>query len=239
MMPVVEYPGVVKEFVGFFSRDLSYHQVKRLKQCLTGLITESKPTVSGIASRMVASMDQSSPNRFLTLYSWEEEGVNGRRLELLQSMEGMGWRRDGVIAVDDTLLSKAGRRMPVAGKLFDHSSGRFVHAQCLVASHYVDRGKDYLEFREHFEHGSGEAAVHGFKTKVELTMELVDECEKLGCPAENYAFDVWYLSKKLSRHIQSHGKGWVRRLKSNRIIHAEDGRMGIREWGEDGAEGGL
>jgi hypothetical protein len=127
MMPVIEYPGVVEEFVGFFCQDLSYYQVKRLKQYFTGLITDSKSTVSGIASRMVDPVDQSSPNRFLALYSWDEEGVNRRMLELLQSMEGMGWRRDWVIAVDDTLLPKAGKRMPGAGKLFDHSSGRFVH----------------------------------------------------------------------------------------------------------------
>jgi hypothetical protein len=69
MMPVVEYPGVAEEFVGFFSQDISYHQVKRLKQYLTGLITDGKPTIRRIASRMVDPVDHSSLNRFLTLYS--------------------------------------------------------------------------------------------------------------------------------------------------------------------------
>jgi hypothetical protein len=96
----------------------------------------------------------------------------------------MGWRRDGVVAVDDTLLSKTGKRMLGAGRLFDHFSGRFVHAQCLVTSHYVDPGKDYpLGFRQYFEQGIREAAVHGMKTKVELAMEFVDECEGLGVVA--------------------------------------------------------
>ena len=119
--------------------------------------------------------------------------------------------------------------MPGAGKLYDHSSGRFVHAQCLVTCHYIDREKDPLGFRQYFKYGSREAAAHGFKTKVELAMELVDECERLGVAAENYVFDVWFLSKELAGHIQSHGKGWISRLKSNRIVYDEGERMGIRE----------
>jgi hypothetical protein len=42
---------------------------KRFKQYLTGVITDGKPTVSRIASRLVDLVDQSSVNRSLTLYS--------------------------------------------------------------------------------------------------------------------------------------------------------------------------
>jgi len=47
-----------------------------------------------------------------------------------------------VVAIDDTLLPKTVRRMPGAGKLYDHSSGRFMHAQSLVTSHYADPDRD-------------------------------------------------------------------------------------------------
>lgn len=49
-------------------------------------------------------MDQSSLNRFLTLYEWDEEKLKEKRLEMLQSVKEMRWRRIGVIAIDDTLL---------------------------------------------------------------------------------------------------------------------------------------
>ncbi|MFQ6077359.1 MAG: transposase, partial [Candidatus Bathyarchaeia archaeon] len=224
---------MVEEFAGFFSQDLSHHQLRRLKQYLTGLITDSKPTIRRIASRQVDPVDQSSLNRFLTLYPWDRERVNKRRLELLQAMEETRWHREGVVAIDDTLLPKTGRKMPGAGRLWDHNSGRYIHAQCLVTSHYVDQDKDYpIGYRQYLKRGGGEAKRHGFKTKVELAMELVDECEALGIPAENYVFDAWFLSRELSKHIEAYGKGWVSRLKSNRIIHTEDGRMKIREWEE-------
>jgi hypothetical protein len=136
-----------------------------------------------------------------------------------------------VVAIDDTLLPKTGKKMPGAGRLWDHDSGRYVHAQCLVTSHYVDRDRDYpLGLRQYFKHGSSEAERHGFKTKVEQAMELVDECERLGVPAENYVFDSWYLSQRLAGHIEAHGKGWVSRLKSNRIVHTMEGSTSMREW---------
>jgi len=233
MMPIVEYPGVVEEFAGFFSQDLSYHQLRGLKQYLTGLITDSRPSIRRIASRQVEPVDQSSLNRFLTLYPWDRGRLNRRRLELLQAMEETRWRGEGVVALDDTLLPKTGRKMPGAGRLWDHNSKGYVHAQCLVTSHYVDQDRDYpIEYRQYLKHGSWEAERQGFKTKVELAMEMVDQCEELGVPAENYVFDAWYLSRELADHIGAYGKGWVSRLKSNRIVHTPRGRMRIREWGE-------
>ena len=177
--------------------------------------------------------DQSSLNRFLTLCGWEEEQLNRRRLDLLQSMRETRWRSEGVVAIDDTLLPKKGRKMPGAGKLFDHSSGRYVHAQCLVTSHYADPGRDYpLGLRQYFKHGSREAGQHGFRTKVELAVELVDECEVLGVAAENYVFDAWFLSQELAGRVEAYGKGWVSRLKSNRIVYTGEGCTSVREWAE-------
>jgi len=233
MLPVIGSPGVVEEFAGFFRRLFSWNQFRRFRQYLSGLITDGKATVRSIASRLVEPADQSSLNRFLTLYGWEEEQLNRRRLDLLQSMREMRWRREGVVAIDDTLLPKRGRKMPGAGRLWDHTSGRYVHAQCLVTSHYVDPGRDYpLSLRQYFKHDSPMAGEHGFRTKMEQAMELVDECETMGVAAENYVFDAWFLSQALVDHIEAYGKGWVSRLKSNRIVHMGKGSTSVREWAE-------
>jgi len=227
------FPGVVEEFAGFFRRIFSWHQFRRFKQYLSGLITGRRPTVRSIASRLVEAVDQSSLNRFLTLYRWDDDGVNRRRLELLQSGSETRWRWDGVVAIDDTILPKTGRRMPGAGKLWDHSSGHYVHAQNLVTSHYIDTDKDYpVGFRQYFKHNSPEAERYGFKRKLDLAMELVDECEELGVAAENYVFDSWYLSQEVAKHIEGYGKGWVSRLKSNRLVYHGKRRMSINQFRE-------
>jgi len=225
------FPGVVDEFAGFFRRMFSWHQFKRFKQYLSGLITGGNPSVRSIALRQVEPVDQSTLNRFLTTYDWSREELNRTRLSLLQSERATRWRRDGVVAIDDTLLPKRGKKMPGAGKLWDHASGRYVHAQCLVTSHYADPERDYpIGLRQYFKHGSVEAEQHGFRTKIEQAMELVDECEELGVAAENYVFDSWYLSGELAEHVEGYGKGWVSRLKRNRILHTSDGRVKAGTW---------
>ena len=178
-------------------------------------------------------MDQSSLNRFLTLYEWDEERLNRGRLDLLQSMGETRWRREGVVAIDDMLLPKRGRKMPGAGKLFDHSSGRYTHAQSLVTSHHADPERDYpLGFRQYFKHGSREAGENGFRTKVQLAVELVDECEGIGVAAENYVFDAWFLFEELACYVEERRKRWVSRLKSNRIVHTGEGSTSVEEWAE-------
>lgn len=75
LIPIIGFPGVVKEFAGWFRQVLSHHQLRRFKQYLSGLITGVKPTIRRMASRLVDRVDQSSLNRFLTLYEWDEERV--------------------------------------------------------------------------------------------------------------------------------------------------------------------
>lgn len=233
MLPIIGFPNVVGEFAGFFRQVFSWNQFGRFKQYLSSLITGRKPTVRSMASRLVDPVDQSSLNRFLTLYEWDEEKLNGRRLETLQSIEEMRWRGEGVTALDDSLLPKTGRKMPGAGKFWDPSSKSYVHAQCLVTSHYVDLEKDYpVDFRQYFKNGSREARENGFRSKVDLAMELMDGCERMGVAAENYVFDAWYLSKRLTSHIEAYGKGWVSRLKANRIVYHEERRMTIKAFGK-------
>ena len=100
MLPMIGFPRVVKDFADWFSGIFSYHQLRRFKQYLSGLITGWKPTVQSIASRLVEPVDQSSLNRFLTLYEWDEELLNKRRLEMLQFMREMEWQREGVVFLD-------------------------------------------------------------------------------------------------------------------------------------------
>jgi len=233
MLPMIGFPGVVKDFAEWFSGIFSYHQLKRFKQYLSGLITGGKPTVQSIALRLVEPVDQSSLNRFLTLYEWDGDLLNKKRLEVLQSMKEMKWLGEGVVSLDDVLLLKTGKKMPGAGKFWDHNSNSYVRAQCLVTSHYVDTDKDYpVDYRQYFKRDSREAEETGFRSKVDLAMDLVDECEKRGVAAENYVFDAWYLSKRLTEHVEACGKGWVSRLKANRIIYHEKKRMSIKKFGK-------
>jgi hypothetical protein len=58
------------------------------------------------------------------------------------------------------------------------------------------------------------AAVHGFKTKVELALEHVDYFETLGSPLKTYVFDAWSLCKKLTDRIKFLWEGLGEQAKS-------------------------
>jgi hypothetical protein len=52
----------------------------------------------------------------------------------------------------------------------------YLHAQRLVTSCYIDLERDNPgDFKKYFKHSSREAKEHGFRTKVEMAMDLVDE----------------------------------------------------------------
>jgi CHAD domain-containing protein len=77
--------------------------------------------VQSIARHQVDPVDQSTPNGFLTTYDWNREKLNRTLLQLLQSEKATRWRRDGVVAIDDTLLPRRGKKMPGAGRLYSKS----------------------------------------------------------------------------------------------------------------------
>ena len=89
MLPMLGFLGVIEELTGFFRQMFSLHQYRRFKQYLSGLLPGRRLTVRSIASRLVEPADQSSLNRFIS-YDWDEEMVNGRGHELLQSIQTIG-----------------------------------------------------------------------------------------------------------------------------------------------------
>lgn len=229
MLPIIDFPDVVKEFAGSFRHVFSYHQFRRFREYTTGLILCPRPTVTAIASCAKSKPDQSSMNRFLTEYPWSVEELNNERIGLLLSHPETRWHRGGVISIDDVKIEKTGKKIPGAGKL--RSEKGYVHAQNLVTTHYVDKTKDWpIHYRQYFKHDSKEAEEYGFKTKIMLAKELVDDAESRGTPVTVYVYDAWFLSKELTDHIETYGKDWVSRLKSNRIVFHKGKRLSIREF---------
>ena len=97
MLPIVDYPSTVREYGGYFRTLFSKMQFKHCQEYLTGLIVSDNVTVTGINSRFVNANDQSSLNKFLTTYSWDEGALNAKRLELLQGNNKTRWNKHGVV----------------------------------------------------------------------------------------------------------------------------------------------
>lgn len=219
MLPVTEIPPLVVESAGQFSSVFSWHQYRHFQRYLTGLMTDRNVTVSCMAGRFSEPVSQRSLNRFLTEYGWSPMELNSQRLKTLQEDPGMRWHSKGVVVIDDTLIEKSGKLIPGAGRLYDHAGNRFVHAQNLVTSHYADWRKHYpIAFRQYFKEDSREAGEYGFKSKIRLAMDLVDDAESRGVVAGAYVADSWFLCRMLVDHIESYGKNWVMAAKSSLLV---------------------
>jgi hypothetical protein len=144
MLPLVEYPEVVQRYAPYFKDVFSAEALVEFKRYISGLIVCENKTVEGINRLFVQeSRNQSSLNRLLTQSPYDLEGLNQARLQMLSSLPGTQLKAQGVLSVDDTLLSHYGKHFEQIAKLFDPVSRTYVWAHNLVGVHYSDDETDY------------------------------------------------------------------------------------------------
>jgi len=219
MIPVIEFPSLVQNTACFFSSLFYKRQSKHCKEYVTGLIISHKYTINTMNSVFMQSNDQSALNKFLTSSDWDEKAVNDKRLELLQQNKKTKWKPYGIVAIDDTLCHKTGKDIEGAGKFYDHAEHKNVLAHNLVTSHYTDNEMSYpIDFRLYHKDGSNTAKQYGFRTKIELAIELIRDCMSRDMPVNAFVFDSWFLSKEVAKVINDYEKVYVAPLKSNRLV---------------------
>jgi SRSO17 transposase len=69
-----------------------------------------------------------------------------------------------------------------------------------------------------------------FKSKIELSIELIHKTESLGIKAKTYAFDSWFLCKEIIKVISSYGKDWISVLKSNRNLIIKNKKISVSKY---------
>lgn len=107
-MPITNFlscTGPLDEF-----ESLSLHQRYHAKTYISGLVTTSNKTVTGIAGEVLLAKGKRALNKFLTEYDWNEDQFNHERLDELQKHGETRWSQDGYIILDDTITGKPGRR---------------------------------------------------------------------------------------------------------------------------------
>lgn len=69
-----------------------------------------------------------------------------------------------------------------------------------------------------------------FKSKIELSIELIHKAESLGIKAKTYGFDAWFLCKEIINVIASYGKDWISVLKSNRNLIIKNNKLSVSKY---------
>jgi hypothetical protein len=222
MPAIVGFPTIVEEAVKEFGLIFSNEPERRhFAEYLTGLLIAERKTISGINAEFAVTTDQSCFNRWITEVNWDEKVLNEKRLEWLQRDPATRYSAQGVIPIDNTLISHEGKLIEDVGWFWDHADKRHLIAHdYLIANYVCTSGKHYaLEFRR-FKKKEDDPST--FKNHTELFKELVDWVVEKAIPGD-FAFDCYFTNAENLNHINSKNRTYVGDLKFNRKIWV-DGR---------------
>jgi DDE superfamily endonuclease len=144
MLPLVEIPEIVRHYASWFASVFSPEAFVQFQRYVSGLIVSENKTVDGINRIFVIDVrHQSSLNRLLTESPFSIDTLNQARLKLLSSLAGTQMKPNGVLSIDDTLLTHYGKHFEKIAYLYDSTQGCYVWAHNLVNLHYSDDQTDY------------------------------------------------------------------------------------------------
>ena len=238
MPRIVEFPRVVGDEIERFA-DLFANEPQRrhFGEYLTGLMVARSKTVSGINAEFMTTTDQSCLNRFVTDAEWDVEGLNARRLELLQEDPTTQYANHGVIALDDVLVDHDGKLIEDVGWFWDHAEDRAKIAHDYLFANYVcPTGQHYpLEFRRFKKRDQCEATGEQFEDHGRLFRQLVDWVCDRQIPGD-FTFDSYFSSAASLNHIhskqnaQGESRAYVGDLKTNRKLEVRGQSIRADEW---------
>ena len=229
MPAIVEYPSVVRELVEQFADVFPNAPAREhFAEYLTGLFIAERKTVSGINREFAVTTDQSCLNRFLTEAPWDAELLNERRLAWLQQDPTTRYRKDGVLAIDNTLIDHEGKLIEDVGYFWDHADKRHLIAHDYLLINYVQvSGKRYPLTFQRFR--KREAAGEQFKSHTQLCCDLVDWAVEHQIPGD-FTFDSYFTNAEIMNHIQAHERAYVGDLKANRIVTVDGRDWKLSDW---------
>jgi hypothetical protein len=215
MIPLVEFPELVKHYAVFFQEVFSAEAFLEFQRYVSGLIVSENKTVDGINRLFVVeSRNQSSLNRLLTESPFSLEELNRSRLRMLASLPGTQIKSKGVLGIDDTLLIHCGQDFEKIAKLFDHVTQTYVWAHDLVTIHYSDDETDYpvlFQLWEPVELEKLEAGLRAAKIPLKASKEPLKESDPRKW--RSYLLGVWQMQQKKHKEL--------RELYDNKLILAE------------------
>lgn len=222
MIPLISPPSWITDFVDTLS--LSYHQTMHMARYATGLIVSKSKTVADMSSLFLDAPSSRAMNHFINGYEWSESEANSQRLAELQKHNETAWNRNGLGIIDDTIIEKAGKHIPGAGKFFDHAKERYVWGHNMITLHYADKKTDYpIDYRLYLKQNAAEEEE--FKTKIQLAKDIVNYGITQGLPVLTYVFDSWYMCNELTGFIESHNKFWIGSCKSSLLVRGTSDRL--------------
>lgn len=229
MTNILSIPEEMSPYLTFFQSSFSKPQFERFTEHLLSMIIDERYTSNRINKHFFHKVNQSTSNRFLTESPWNEEEVETKMFQLIQSQSFIPKCRVGML--DDTLSHKKyAKKMEGVGKHHDHLNSTYSYGHDIVSiGIHTDQGclpvalKPYVRKKDVLPHMT-------FKTKNEIADKVIGRIHDT-IPLDIMTMDSWYgnntnLLLSLRRQKIHH----VAAIKSNRNFTINHKKQFVREY---------
>jgi SRSO17 transposase len=236
-LPVASSPGPLEDYAVRFD-DLFRARAQRegFRRYLEGLLlpAERNKTLTALANTepVVGAQrkEAQSLQWFLSESGWDQQEVNGRRLDLLFEDSATAPNGEGVLVIDEHGDRKWGKHTAHVGKQWLANMGKTENGVVSVSSVWADEGVYYpLEVepytpKHHFEGGTSDPR---FRTKLKIAQQLVERSVETGVPFRAVVADSFYGEDEGFRQALSElGTGYVLALKESHSWWHREGTIG-------------
>ena len=236
-LPVSPSPGPLEGYATRFD-ELFRARAQRegFRRYLEGLLlpAERNKTLTALANTEPVAGAQrkeaQSLQWFLSESGWDQQELNGRRLDLLFEDSASAPSGKGVLVIDEHGDRKWGKRTAHVGKQWLGNIGKTENGVVSVSSLWADEGVYYpLEVEpytpaHHFEGGRSDES---FRTKLEIASQLVERSVASGVPFRAVVADSFYgEDEDLKGDFEKRGVGYVMALKESHSWWHLEGTIG-------------
>ncbi|MEC1721124.1 IS701 family transposase [Schinkia azotoformans] len=226
---MVTFYSHIVNFILALQPQISKPQMNHMLTFMHGIIlTDGRINVPQIRRSTSENRDLSCMTRFLNESLWCPNRVTRRRLQFVmnhiqKSRSETGDTRPIVFfIVDDTQCKKdcTTKRMEGLDNHYYHSDGKTIWSHCVVTAHVVSENNSFAwDFRSYFQKLYCQKEGISFKSKNDLTIELINSYPVSDDDQVYVLVDSWYTSKKLIETCYQKGFHPIGGLRTNRKIY--------------------
>lgn len=212
-IPIYSSPGIISELTGTFRSCFGeIRQFRHFEELVSSFQTSQRRSVAHLNSTIIAHVNQSSMNRFLSSRI-DTDLMFMKTVENINSVEN-----DGILAIDDTIAEKSGKNIEAAGWIFDHSIGRTVwgiqFATCVLSGRYgiYPISAEVYRRKESLDNGNE------YRSKIDIQKGVIEKCLIAGLNFSTVTGDAWYFTKDIISFLNGKKLNWVFQSKGNRKV---------------------
>jgi hypothetical protein len=215
-IPIFSQPQILSELTGEY-RD-AFHDIRlfrHFQELVSAFQLSGKRSIAHLNSLTLDHVNQSNMNRFLSARI-DEDLVFRTNIKLINAIE-----REGILAIDDTIMEKTGLKIEAADWIYDHTQGKSVWGIQVATSVFSGKYGIYpisAEIYQGREKLEREGNKERYRTKIEMQIGSIGRCISAGLHFSVVTGDIWYFTRDMVKFLGENRKDWVFQSKGNRNI---------------------